>query len=145
VRSATLEGCTGHNLTGKSLQAADPHTGSAVFLFVRDPDHLRGARPRSKKIDQKEKQMGAKTIMDLIDEAKIPCRTDPDLWFAESPEDVEFAKALCGGCPIQKACLDRALEREEPWGVWGGELVLRGTVVPRKRPRGRPRKHPVAA
>ena len=39
--------------------------------------------------------------MDLIDEATIPCRTDPDLWFAESPEDVEFAKALCGGCPIQ--------------------------------------------
>ncbi|GAA2804102.1 hypothetical protein GCM10020219_089640 [Nonomuraea dietziae] len=46
--------------------------------------------------------MGAKTIMDLIDEAEIPCRTDPDLWFAESPEDVEFAKTLCGGCPIQK-------------------------------------------
>ncbi|MFG1948072.1 WhiB family transcriptional regulator [Nonomuraea sp. NPDC048826] len=89
--------------------------------------------------------MGAKTIMDLIDEAEIPCRTDPDLWFAESPEDVEFAKALCTGCPIQKACLDRALEREEPWGVWGGELILRGTIVPRKRPRGRPRKHPVAA
>ncbi|MFC4058242.1 WhiB family transcriptional regulator [Planomonospora corallina] len=89
--------------------------------------------------------MGAKTIMDLIDEAEIPCRTDPDLWFAESPEDVEFAKALCGGCPIQQACLARALEREEPWGVWGGELIMRGTVVPRKRPRGRPRKTPVAA
>ena len=33
-----------------------------------------------------------------------------------------------------------ALERREPWGVWGGELLLRGIVVPRKRPRGRPRK-----
>nr|MDQ3359634.1 WhiB family transcriptional regulator [Actinomycetota bacterium] len=30
-------------------------------------------------------------------------------------------------------------------GVWGGQLVLQGTVVPRKRPRGRPRKNPVAA
>ncbi|GHE35359.1 transcriptional regulator WhiB [Streptosporangium violaceochromogenes] len=91
------------------------------------------------------KQMGAQTIMDLIDEAVIPCRTDPDLWFAESPEDVEFAKALCGRCPIRQACLARALEREEPWGVWGGELILRGVVVPKKRPRGRPRKTPVAA
>lgn len=87
----------------------------------------------------------AASIMDLIDEAEIPCRADPDLWFAESPEDVEFAKALCGGCPIQKACLARALERAEPWGVWGGELIIRGAIVPRKRPRGRPRKNPVAA
>ncbi|GAA3822589.1 hypothetical protein GCM10022226_48800 [Sphaerisporangium flaviroseum] len=90
-------------------------------------------------------QMAVWTTMDLVDEADIPCRTDPDLWFAESPDDVEFAKALCGGCPIQKTCLARALEREEPWGVWGGELVIRGTVVPKKRPRGRPRKTPVAA
>jgi len=33
-----------------------------------------------------------------------------------------------------------ALERSEPWGVWGGELFVQGVVVPRKRPRGRPRK-----
>ena len=33
-----------------------------------------------------------------------------------------------------------ALERREPWGVWGGQLFLAGVVIPRKRPRGRPRK-----
>ena len=38
-----------------------------------------------------------------------------------------------------------ALERGEPWGVWGGELIDAGRVLARKRPRGRPRKHPVAA
>ncbi|RJL33653.1 WhiB family transcriptional regulator [Bailinhaonella thermotolerans] len=81
-----------------------------------------------------------------LDDADIPCRSNPpDLWFAESPQDVEFAKALCGSCPIRQACLAGALEREEPWGVWGGELVLRGVVVPRKRPRGRPRKTEIAA
>jgi WhiB family redox-sensing transcriptional regulator len=68
------------------------------------------------------------------------CADEPDLWFAESPADVEQAKARCGGCPIQQACLDGALERGEPWGVWGGQLVLAGEVVARKRPRGRPRK-----
>jgi len=36
--------------------------------------------------------------------------------------------------------LAAALEREEPWGVWGGEILDRGTVIERKRPRGRPRK-----
>ena len=70
---------------------------------------------------------------------------DPDLFFAELPEDVERAKAVCTGCPLQQACLSGALERREPWGVWGGELVVQGVVVPRKRPRGRPRKTEVAA
>jgi len=70
----------------------------------------------------------------------LPCTEDPELFFAEAPADVEAAKALCQGCKIRIACLEGALERREPWGVWGGELLLRGTIIPRKRPRGRPRK-----
>lgn len=78
----------------------------------------------------------------VLDE--LPChRVDPDLFFAESPLDVERAKAMCADCPVRTACLDGALERREPWGVWGGELLVAGAVVARKRPRGRPRKHPV--
>lgn len=76
----------------------------------------------------------------------VPCRVhDSELWFAESPADVESAKSLCGTCPVRQACLSGAVERCEPWGVWGGELILSGVVVPRKRPRGRPRKCEVAA
>ena len=77
--------------------------------------------------------------------AELPCRDDPELFFAESPEDVEFAKSLCGSCAARMVCLAGAIARAEPWGVWGGELFLRGEVVPRKRPRGRPRKDAVAA
>jgi WhiB family redox-sensing transcriptional regulator len=68
----------------------------------------------------------------------LPCTDDPELFFAEAPADVEAAKALCQGCRIRVACLEGALDRREPWGVWGGELLLRGAIVPRKRPRGRP-------
>lgn len=79
----------------------------------------------------------------------VPCRVgDPDLWFAESPVDLERAKALCEDCPLRLECLAAALEREEPWGVWGGEIIDRGAIVSRKRPRGRPRKseqNPAAA
>jgi len=72
---------------------------------------------------------------------RLPCRlVDPELFFAESPADVESAKALCRGCPLQAECLAGALERGEPWGVWGGQLFVHGAVVARKRPRGRPRK-----
>jgi len=70
----------------------------------------------------------------------LPCTQDPELFFAESPQDVEQAKAMCRGCRARLACLAGALERGEPWGVWGGELLMRGAIVPRKRPRGRPRK-----
>ena len=75
----------------------------------------------------------------------LPCTEDPELFFAESPQDVETAKAMCRDCRARIACLTGALERREPWGVWGGELLMRGAIVPRKRPRGRPRKTEVAA
>jgi len=77
--------------------------------------------------------------------ADLPCTDDPEVFFAESPDEVEAAKALCRECPARAACLAGALGRREPWGVWGGELLLRGAIVPRKRPRGRPRKTGLAA
>ena len=81
-----------------------------------------------------------------VDEEQLPCRRgNAELFFAESPADVETAKALCLECPVRTECLAGALDRREPWGVWGGELFLQGVVIPRKRPRGRPRKNEVAA
>jgi WhiB family transcriptional regulator, redox-sensing transcriptional regulator len=71
----------------------------------------------------------------------VPCRVqDSELWFADTPAELETAKSLCRQCPARLACLAGALERREPWGVWGGEIFERGSIVARKRPRGRPRK-----
>ena len=82
---------------------------------------------------------------DQEEDAELPCRSEPDLFFSEAPEEVERAKSLCGDCPVQNVCLAGALERQEPWGVWGGELFDQGVIVARKRRRGRPRKSDVAA
>jgi len=77
--------------------------------------------------------------------SQIPCRTfDPDLWFSDAPAELELAKSLCVDCPVRAECLAGAIERSEPWGVWGAEIFERGAVVPRKRPRGRPRKDDLA-
>ena len=81
-----------------------------------------------------------------VDEVLLPCHAaEPDLWFAENPADLERAKALCGDCPVRRQCLAAALDRAEPWGVWGGEILQHGMVLARKRPRGRPRKDGIAA
>ena len=49
---------------------------------------------------------------------------------------------MCRKCPLREACLADALERAEPWGVWGGELLSGGRIVANKRPCGRPPKQP---
>ncbi|RIJ77075.1 WhiB family transcriptional regulator [Nakamurella silvestris] len=80
-------------------------------------------------------------IEDPIFGTDLPCHVgDPDLFFADQPSELERAKSLCDGCPARAACLASALERQEPWGVWGGEIIDHGVVIPRKRGRGRPRK-----
>jgi WhiB family redox-sensing transcriptional regulator len=91
-------------------------------------------------------------VSELLDAAPsaglaLPCRSsdNPDLWFADTPTELERAKVLCGDCPVRDACLASALARHEPWGVWGGEIFERGVVIARKRPRGRPRKEDAAA
>jgi WhiB family transcriptional regulator, redox-sensing transcriptional regulator len=73
------------------------------------------------------------------------CASHPQLYFSERPEELEQARGLCRTCALRHACLDGALRRGEPWGVWGGELVLHGAVIAGKRPRGRPRKDRAAA
>ena len=74
----------------------------------------------------------------------LPCREEPDLFFAESPQLLGRAQALCADCPVQELCLAGALERREPHGVWGGKILVSGVVVDHKRGRGRPRKDEVA-
>ena len=76
---------------------------------------------------------------------ELACFRAPELFFAEKPEAVDRAKALCRSCPVRVRCLAGALSRREPWGVWGGELLERGVVIATKRARGRPRKVEVAA
>ena len=63
-----------------------------------------------------------------------------ELFFSEQLDDIARAKAFCQGCPVKDSCLAGALERREPWGVWGGELFVNGKVVAQKRKRGRPPK-----
>lgn len=75
----------------------------------------------------------------------LPCHDmdAADLFFSERPADLEQAKILCAGCPLIEECRQGALDRAEPWGVWGGAIFDSGRIIAVKRGRGRPRKNPV--
>lgn len=71
-----------------------------------------------------------------------PRSTYTPLFFSENPMDAARAKAICARCTVRTMCLAGALERGEPFGVWGGEFLIDGKVIPVRRGRGRPRKVP---
>lgn len=80
-------------------------------------------------------------LNDVTGDVSLPCHTsDPELFFAEDVMSISVAKSLCGGCPMKQACLEGALSRQEPCGVWGGELFVDGLAVAAKRGVGRPRR-----
>lgn len=66
------------------------------------------------------------------------------LFFSEQLDDISRAKGICQECPVMEACLQGAIERREPWGVWGGQLFANGRILAFKRKRGRPPKNPQA-
>jgi WhiB family redox-sensing transcriptional regulator len=122
-----------------NIQLAPVRRGDTTVLTATVPLDASGAPPDLI-------AAGDTGVLDLLNAApatglRLPCRTyDADLWFSDTPAELERAKALCAGCPVRAECLAGALARREPWGVWGGEIFERGAVIARKRPRGRPSK-----
>ena len=62
------------------------------------------------------------------------------IFFSEDLGDIARAKRICADCPSLTLCLEAAIDRNEPWGVWGGQLLRKGKILANKRGRGRPRK-----
>ncbi len=62
------------------------------------------------------------------------------VFFSEELQDIAAAKRICATCPVMVECLEGAIARHEPWGVWGGQMFLNGRILATKRRRGRPPK-----
>lgn len=53
-----------------------------------------------------------------------PCaQIDPELWFPKERDNVtaSVAREVCFSCRHRLACLDYALDTNEPDGIWGGK------------------------
>lgn len=62
------------------------------------------------------------------------------IFFSDDLQDIAAAKRLCATCPVMVDCLEGALARREPLGVWGGQLFSNGRILADKRRPGRPAK-----
>lgn len=68
--------------------------------------------------------------------ARARCgQADPELFFPVEDEPTAEAVRICGACQVRPECLEWALARAEPWGIWGGlstaqrESVLLGRRI----------------
>ena len=58
-------------------------------------------------------------------EAAACCQADPELFFpigsaGTGAAEIQRAKAICAGCPVQRPCLIYALATSQEFGIWGG-------------------------
>lgn len=65
----------------------------------------------------------------------------PDMWFADGGVgETNKAKTICHSCPVERQCLERALELEDledrtgkGWGVWGGKSAEERNHIRKQR------------
>jgi WhiB family redox-sensing transcriptional regulator len=57
------------------------------------------------------------------------------VFFPDSEENAEEAKAICDICPVRLSCLEHALAMRERDGVWGGMTERERRKIIRQRRR----------
>ncbi len=114
-----------------------------------DVDHLESRYGSPRSIDVEPREPDSPPGFDEAVTQRAPVARCADghgtmvgLFFSDNIIDIARAKAMCGLCPLRASCLADALEREEPWGVWGGELLSGGRIIANKRACGRPPTRP---
>ncbi|HEY2579006.1 MAG TPA: WhiB family transcriptional regulator [Streptosporangiaceae bacterium] len=75
--------------------------------------------------------------------ARGACRgSDPELFFpiahaGPAASQLAKARAICAQCPVQRECLEFAVESGQDFGVWGGMSEGERRVLRRKQSRHR--------
>lgn len=71
-----------------------------------------------------------------FDEAKCADVEDKDFFFpinrAQEAERLHQLKAICASCIHEKECLEYALEKQIPYGIWGGKSPTERDAVAAK-------------
>jgi Transcription factor WhiB len=128
---------SGHRITHRPTRSHDQnHQSTRAHHQQREQDNTVNDLIQLQPVD--ETSVSTKPIARCADGNG----TLTPLFFSDHVLDIARAKAICARCALREQCLREALDREEPWGVWGGELLSMGRIVANKRPGGRPPKRP---
>ncbi|MGW4897144.1 WhiB family transcriptional regulator [Kitasatospora sp. NPDC004240] len=64
---------------------------------------------------------------------------DPDLFFPDDGDEGAFAerraRQICAGCSVRERCLAMAMDRREPYGIFGGLDETERRALARKQRR----------
>jgi len=146
VNTITSNTITSNTPSPRNLSGAAPSPTDSEEHAVDTTSHLRIDAVRGAAVEPREPDSpappGAAPTRTPVARCADGHGTMTGLFFSDNIVDIARAKAMCGLCPLQASCLAGALEREEPWGVWGGELLSGGRIIANKRACGRPPKHP---
>lgn len=60
---------------------------------------------------------------------------DIDIFFSSDDGEQKQALEMCRACPVQRECLQYAIQQREMYGIWGGmtESERRGIIRDRRR------------
>lgn len=58
------------------------------------------------------------TAQGLCGDPKYRPTENDDPWYSTNPVDQNYAKAICGHCPVKQRCAEAG--RDEQYGIWGG-------------------------
>lgn len=95
--------------------AVASHVGRAHRAGKSRPDHV-----------QRLFRAGVALPLRRRDGETLPCDGLTDLFFPDPVWRASYARktaaaiSLCQGCDRRDECLDGAMQRQEPFGVWGG-------------------------
>jgi WhiB family redox-sensing transcriptional regulator len=80
-------------------------------------------------------------VVEGWEERAVCASVDPELWFPAKSGSSKPAQRICNGwagsppCPVKRECLEKALEGDDRFGVWGGLSERdRERLTGRKRP-----------
>jgi WhiB family transcriptional regulator, redox-sensing transcriptional regulator len=66
---------------------------------------------------------------------RAACKGMTNLFYSEHHTDIARARAICSTCPVRSQCLERAIERREVYGVWGGRIMSASRLARLRRER----------
>ncbi len=103
-------------------------------LAGNDATDSQWARAEPERIEPERREPGGPE-RDWRDQAACIDYADQVEFFPARGESTREAKAVCGGCPVRRQCLDYALQWDHLSGVWGGMSERERRQIRRRRTR----------